>query len=318
MRMVIHRFFSLSREERKTLQTRNMSLKSELHANHGVMRASELLARGYSAHALRSALAAETVIRPQRGWIALPGADPELLFAVRQGAILSCLAVAKREGLWVREYRPHFAVRTRGSNVDTGSLVLHWGRPVRRRELFAALDSIENALNFVARCQPQEEALAIWESALRKGLVTRASLSRYPYVGVARELLEAATPFSDSGVESYVMRRLRALGLRVVAQAYIGGHRVDFLIEGWLVLQIDGGTHVGEQRDEDNRLDAVLHNQGYHTIRAGYWQVMERWPEVQGWLMEALSQGADAMLRRDSRDQSRLRRTRKGDSVRLR
>ncbi|HYP73948.1 MAG TPA: DUF559 domain-containing protein, partial [Microbacterium sp.] len=69
------------------------------------------------------------------------------------------------------------------------------------------------------------------------------------------------------------------------------GHRVDFLIGARLILQIDGGTHVGAQRDSDIRHDAQLMLLGYHVIRVGYDQVVGRWHEVQDLIMRAVAQG---------------------------
>ena len=57
------------------------------------------------------------------------------------------------------------------------------------------------------------------------------------------------------------------------------------------VLQIDGGSHVGAQRDSDNRHDAELRLRGYHVIRVGYRQVVDNWPEVQALVMAAVAAG---------------------------
>lgn len=281
-----------------------MDLYAALRSRNGIMRASDLAVHGFSPHQVRKELVLGRILRPQRGWIALPDTDPQLLFAVQRGVILSCMTMARRLGLWVaRETHLHLATRTSTAKVNVGSNHLHWGRPVRRREPFIIEDPIENVLGYVAACQPFEEALAVWESALNKGLVTRTYLERFPYIGRARELLETATPFSDSGLESYVGRRIRSLGLRVVAQAWILGHRVDFLIEGWIVFQIDGAQHTGKQRDSDNRHDALLLRNGYLPIRGSYWEVMDHWPEVQREIREAVSQGPGivAVQARDSR-----------------
>ncbi|APZ35696.1 hypothetical protein BOH66_02230 [Microbacterium aurum] len=69
------------------------------------------------------------------------------------------------------------------------------------------------------------------------------------------------------------------------------GHRVDLLIGARLVLQIDGGTHVGRQREEDVAHDAALMLRGYYVICVGYTQVIERWEEVQERIMRAVAQG---------------------------
>lgn len=255
------------------------------------MHVQHLRAAGFTPHHIDKGLSSDAVIRPQRGWIALPGTDSGLLQAAEQGMILTCVSVAHRLGLWRRDDAgPHFATRSSNAHPQTTAKV-HWRKPVRRREPKTLLDPLENALNYVAYCQPPEEAIAIWESALHKRLVTVDALRRYPYVGKAREILQTATPFSDSGLESYVGTRLRALGLRFVAQAYIHEHRRDFLIEGWLVLEIDGATHTGRQRDLDNAQDWQLSINGLDRIRVGYHQVFDCWPDVQGAIMALLSQG---------------------------
>lgn len=271
---------------------RFQALCADLRSAGGVMRVAELERRGYRRHLLRRLLEARLIQRPKQGWIALGDADPGLLFALHHGVLLSCVTVAQRRGLWVRQSRSaHLAVRAPGSRVSAEGHRVHWGRPIRKREPHSLVDSLENALNYVAQCQPHDEALAIWESALNKRLVGRDSLARFPLSGSARRILEQCTPFSDSGLETYVRQRLRALGLKVVPQAYLHGHRVDFLIEGWVVLQIDGGHHVGAQRESDNRHDALLSLNGYFPIRVGYRQVFEHWPDVQALVMNAVSQG---------------------------
>ncbi len=74
-------------------------------------------------------------------------------------------------------------------------------------------------------------------------------------------------------------------------QAWVAGHRVDFLIGERLVLQIDGGHHVGRQRRSDIAHDARLMLLGYHVIRVDYVQVVDRWHEVSGLVQRAVAQG---------------------------
>ncbi|MGU3645208.1 endonuclease domain-containing protein [Microbacterium sp. C23T] len=75
------------------------------------------------------------------------------------------------------------------------------------------------------------------------------------------------------------------------SQIWIHGHRADFLIGDRLVVQIDGGHHVGLQRAEDVAHDAALMLLGHHVIRVTYVQVIERWPDVQDLIMRAVAQG---------------------------
>lgn len=151
-------------------------------------------------------------------------------------------------------------------------------------------DTLPNVLVSVARCQPEEVALAVWESALNKKLVVREALDALSLPGCARRLLAQATPFADSGLESFVIPRLRWMRVRILPQIWVHGHRVDFLIGERLVFQVDGATHTGAQREADIRHDAELMLLGYHVVRVGYRQVIDDWPAVQWILMQAIAQ----------------------------
>ena len=257
----------------------------------GVARTRTLVARGVSPHAQAKAVSDGSVRRVGRSWLAHPTADPELVAAAASGVVITCITQARRLGLWVlTEDRPHVGAGAH-ARIRVRQATVHWAQPVIPRHPGALVDPIENVLAQVAACQPFESALAIWESALHAGLVTIDELRRLPLPPGARALCLQASPWSDSGLETFVVPRLRWLGLRLTRQVWIAGHRVDLLIGERLVLQIDGGTHVGGQRDEDNRHDAELSLLGYHIIRVGYRQVVERWHEVQDLIMRAVAQG---------------------------
>ncbi|WP_307785434.1 endonuclease domain-containing protein [Microbacterium hibisci] len=214
--------------------------------------------------------------------------------AARAGVVLTCITRAKRLGLWVlREDGPHVGAAPHASRLDlrTPDATVHWARPVQPRAAGSLEDGILNTLLLIAACQPHEAALAVWESALRQRLADRSELARLPLRASARRLLEAANPFSDSGLETIFRTRLRWLRHPIRSQIWIHGHRVDFLIGERLVVQIDGGHHVGVQRAEDVAHDAALMLLGYHVVRVTYDQVIERWHEVQDLIMRAVAQG---------------------------
>ena len=260
--------------------------------SNGIARTADLLSSGWSRHRISAAVARGELTRPRRGWIARPSADPDLLRAAANGLVIACITAAERQGLWSRSRTaPHFAVRCAGSETRPPGAVLHWGRPIVPRPPGALVEPPENMLDQVARCVPHEEAVAVWDSALHTGLVDLDKLRGMHFRGRARALLEAASPFAGSGLESYVRLRLGWLRVSITWQAWLLGHRVDFLIGERLVLQIDGGTHVGLQRSADIRHDAELRLRGYTVIRVGYVDVMERWPAVQSLIMQAIGQG---------------------------
>ncbi|MGJ0389857.1 endonuclease domain-containing protein [Microbacterium sp. CGR1] len=170
-------------------------------------------------------------------------------------------------------------------------VVVHWSRPVVPRDPDEVVDNVVNILSLVAQCQPLETALVIWESALNKRLLDRALLEAFDLPPAARELLVRVRPFSDSGLETIVVSRLRWLNVAMLPQAWVHGHRVDLLIGERLVVQIDGATHTGAQRTSDIEHDAQLMLRGYHVLRFSYEQIMDRWPDVQAVIMEAIAQG---------------------------
>ncbi len=153
------------------------------------------------------------------------------------------------------------------------------------------VDHPVNTLILAAGCLPHEQALAIWESALRQGAVDQDALRTLPLPSSAARLLAEARPFSDSGLETLFLVRLRWLPVRIVPQVWVVGHRVDFLIGDRLVAQIDGGHHVGAQRAGDVAHDAALALRGYHVIRITYGQLVGDWPSVQALVLDAIARG---------------------------
>lgn len=189
------------------------------------------------------------------------------------------------------EPKPHVASAPHAAGAKPSDVIVHWSRPIVPRHPDALEDTVENMLALVAACQSYESALAIWESALRRGLVTKPLLERLPFTAAGKTLLRDASAYSDSGLETFVLPRLRWLNVRIIPQVWVAGHRIDFLIGERLALQIDGGHHVGQQRTSDIEHDAELTLMGYHVIRVGYVQVIEDWPAVQERIQLAIAQG---------------------------
>lgn len=275
-----------------------MTLHQDLRRRKGIARSAELHALGHSEHTIRSVLAHGGLRRLRRGWVALPGADPALVFAAEHGVVLSCVTQAERLGLWgFAVSGRHVAAPHPGSRSDPCDARVHWNRPpiARRRSLLE--DPVENVLSLVATCQPQEQALVLVESALNRRLTARRTLEAMPIPSRLRRLLEVCTPYADSGLETLFRTRLSFLRTSIRSQVWILGHRVDLLIGDCLVIQLDGATHAGAQRDADNLHDARLKLEGYHVLRFGYTQVMHHWETVHDVIVAAVAQGLH--LRKD-------------------
>lgn len=259
----------------------------------GVVRTRRLRELGISRRSLEVAIASQHLIRARRGWVASREADPVLVSAARAGVVVTCISQATRLKLWVHETpkKFHVGVDPHGAGAQTDRAHVHWSKPLVPRDPEVLVDPIENVLAIVADCEPFERALATWESALNKGLVTLTGLSEYPWNATASELLARANPFADAGTETYIRERLKWLGLRILIQTWLAGHRVDVLVGDRLVLQVDGKHHVGAQRSEDIRHDAELRLMGYHVIRVSYQQLLHEWPMVQDLIMRSVAQG---------------------------
>lgn len=260
--------------------------------NGGVAPTRRILDTGVSEQAIRMAVASGLLVRVRRGWVARPDADPYLVAAARAGVVLSCATQASRLGLWVQDTsRVHVAAPARSGHVRAGTAIVHWSAPIVPRPAQALVDPIENVLSLISNCLPFEEALATWESAVRHESVSLQQLRRMPLTPNGRRLLQLTQAYSDSGLETIAVSRLRFLRLALTQQAVILGRPVDVLIGERLILQIDGATHTGEQRDSDIAFDALAASHGYHTIRVSYFQLLDHWPEVQRLVMLAVAQG---------------------------
>lgn len=262
-----------------------------LREKGGIARTETLRRGGVTEHSLRQAVRSGLVSSVRRGWVALRDADAMLVAAAKRGVVLSCVTLAARKGLWVLDdAEPHVAAPPSSGHAKTTRGVIHWSRPIFPRDPDSCEDTLQNALILVARCQPYESALATWESALRQKLVDPGMLERAALPPDARRLLADARPFADAGTETIFRTRLSWLKIPITPQVWILGHRVDFVIGDRLVLQIDGGHHVGAQRTSDIAHDALLKLHGYHVIRIGYDQLINQWPAVQSMILAAIGQ----------------------------
>ncbi|GAA3646907.1 endonuclease domain-containing protein [Microbacterium marinilacus] len=257
-----------------------------------MVRVADLRDAGSGRRAIDGAVALGLLIRPRNGWVALPNADPMLVAAARVGVVITCVTQAARLGLWVpRSAQHHVAAPAHSGAVASNSGHVHWAKPIVPRRPGALVDPIQNVLALVASCQPREQAVAVWESAMRKRLIEVQEMAGYSLPARARDVLALARPFADAGTESIVCHRLRWLDVSVVPQVVIAGRPVDVLIGERLVLQIDGGHHVGAQRDADIEHDARLRLMGYHVMRMSYDQVMNHWEKAQELILRAIAQG---------------------------
>ncbi|GAA3206385.1 hypothetical protein GCM10017690_13320 [Microbacterium terregens] len=244
---------------------------------------------------MRTAVQSGTLRRVRRCWLVSPDCDARRVAAAAVGGRVSCVTAASLWGLWTPSHEGiHVAVAPAASRFDAAGIRVHWSVgpvPVVRT---SAQEPAINMLFHVARCLPRAEALAVWESALKRRLVDAAVLTRVRWRSArARELADVATVLADSGVESIFADLMRRVGVPLQQQVWIDGHPLDGLIGRHLALQLDGFAHHSSAKDRrrDLRADARLVLPGYTVLRFDYQQVLFDKHHVTEAVLTAIAQG---------------------------
>lgn len=252
----------------------------------GVMRRAALLRRGATVADVRRAVRGEALVRLRDGVLALPDADPSVTTAAMHGGSVACASALRHFGVWLwdDERRLHVWLGTSGRRHP------HPGcRCVTHHDAGAAafgVVSIVQALVQVATCLGDEVFFAAFESAWRRGLIDRAQRAevRAGLRAGHRWLVDIARADADSGLESILRLRLSRLGIRLRSQVrIIGVGVVDFLLDGRIILEVDGReNHDGVSlRHKDLRRDAIAAAQGFETLRFDYAMVLHEWHLVE-------------------------------------
>jgi very-short-patch-repair endonuclease len=245
-----------------------MDVLNYLRSLGGVARTATLLRAGATKREI--AELANLGSRPARGIIALPECNRDYLFALLHNGLLTCGSAAELHGLWIRDapLRRHLAVAHSRVTVFTAHRTIRF--PAHEVLPIASLeDTVLHALN----CLPVTEAVSVAESAIRSHRVDRGMLEglvQAPRTARARHALSLVTATAGSQPEVEARLLFIARGWSVVAQAYIPGvGHVDFLIEGLVIVEIDGydfhkdrGAFVEDRRRQNEAL-----RRGYPTLR---------------------------------------------------
>lgn len=270
------------------------ALADWIGARRGVAHSSQLLAAGYTQRQIADAVERGDLRRVRRSWLVLPGADHRHVTAAEVGGRVTCLSAAELEGLWVPKHTGvHVAVQATASRNSRNGVRLHWASapaPVSRTQ---TAEPIVNVLFHVARCAAPADALAVWESAIRKRKVGADSLRRVAWRSTAAaQFARIASDLSDSGMETRFHRGMTQAGVTVRQQVRIDGRPVDGLIGEFLVVQLDGFEFHSSAADRrrDIEADARLTLRGYTVLRFDYHQVFFNWEYVLETILMAMAQ----------------------------
>ncbi|WP_288873442.1 DUF559 domain-containing protein [uncultured Microbacterium sp.] len=266
-----------------------------VRARGGSAHSSAARLSGFSDHAVRRAVDAGALHRVRRSWLVTPDCDPRRVAAASVGGRATCVSAAALQGLWeVRTDEVHVALPHSASRFDPSGVIVHRGRgpvPVHPR---SPDEPVLNVLFHVARCLPLPDALAIWESAVRRGAVDLDVLEQVKWRSSAPSRISALVgDRSDSGPESTFVSLMRGIGVEVRQQVWVDGHPLDAMIGDRLGVQIDGYAHHSSAADRrrDMRADARLALRGYTVLRFDTQQVMYDAPHVERTILTAMAQG---------------------------
>lgn len=163
-------------------------------------------------------------------------------------------------------------------------MVLHWAELLDPEGADVAHVSILDALVTACGCLSPRYAVAAMDSALNRGELSLAALTRGLRSAPARvrELGARVDPAADSGLETIVRLLAIDLGFRAAVQVRFPGIGIaDVVIEDWVVVETDGGTHdVPVVAARDRRRDARHAAAGRTALRFRYHQVVHELPSV--------------------------------------
>ncbi|GIG53751.1 hypothetical protein Dac01nite_05030 [Demequina activiva] len=140
-------------------------------------------------------------------------------------------------------------------------------------------------MDLACLCIPPREQLAVVDAAMRRGLLSREQLEAFSQGSSARRrwLDQMADARSESLSETCARIELIEAGLSVEPQCELPAvGRVDFLVEGAVVVEIDSEAHhAGEKaRARDGRRDRAAITQGFSPLRYMFHDALERPGEI--------------------------------------
>lgn len=234
----------------------------------------DLLGDGWRPRDITVAVRSGSLIRCRNGVYVTPDMAHDVRIAASLGARLDCITALRRREVFVlgRE-GVHVRFARKGRQLRRHARVRrHWGTPLRMPHPRSLCVEPLDALVHAARCSEPRAFVATVDSALRQGVVAvddlddlfRALPRRF------RVLRRMCDGLPESGPESLLRWMLRKLGCRYELQVIIRGvGRVDFLVDGWLIVECDSAAHHSgwDERRRDLRRDQAAAALGYATYR---------------------------------------------------
>lgn len=226
-----------------------------------------------SRRALREAVTHGHLLRVRRGRYLPASAHPDIVAAARLGCRLDCVSLLRSLGVFVLDHAALHVHAANGSSrlpLPGDRVVRHW-RACAEAAGTVVVDLVD-ALAQSCRCQDPRSAIATLDSALHLGLIDEDGLTEVFRRLPARfaHLRRLLDPRAESGAETLMRLLLRTLPCSVQVQVRVNGvGRVDFVVDGWLIIECDSRAHHEgwDAQRNDRRRDLTAATLGYTTIR---------------------------------------------------
>lgn len=241
----------------------------------------ELRAQGYSRADIEEGVLRGQLVRARRDVYVWQPAPEPLLRAARIGGRLACASAAEALGLWVpSDGRLHVHVWEGSTRLRDpldrhrrlerrDGLVLHW-EGLDASDGTRCTTSAAVAVRCISRCFGVHEAVRVADSALQRGLTARSEIAEALEDAIWNELpaIAAVDGHCGSGYETDAKLLLLMAGLQFEQQVPIPRvGRVDFVVCGCVIVEVDGRKHHESTFEEDRARDAEALLQGYLTVR---------------------------------------------------
>lgn len=251
-----------------------MEWEEELHRRGGVARIRDLLAAGADRRLIERRIGSG-LVRIGHGVVALPEHDPAIARAVLAGGVLTCGSAATHLGLWIGDPPPRLHVAAMHSRLPRG-LVNHrvdmspWSLGAAPGPIAPVAVVVVHAL----RCLRAEDAVAMAESAFKKMPGVEADVVGAVAAGSRNAPARHRLSLVSGRADSYPEVVLRLLLLRAgfpfreqVELEEIG--RVDFLVAGRMIVEIDGFEYHRERQAtrRDEMRDHAAARRGLAVLR---------------------------------------------------
>lgn len=227
-----------------------MEIEEALRRCGGAARWTRLRQLGVTEHALKVGLASSRVNAAGKGGYALPDADPTIAAAVALSGVVSHASAAQLHGLELY-VPPRFIEVTvsRGCRQRAPGVRVHAADlALEDVEINQPLTTVHRTVRDCARTMPLLPGVVLLDGVLRDERLVMADLHALANSatgrgsGALRRAVAYVDALAGSRLET-IMRLLLELlpGIAWETQVWIPGiGPVDFLVNGWLVLEPDG------------------------------------------------------------------------------